>query len=211
MVTEWKDTVPGPRDLPWTHKTQSLVKPSLRSSQRAAEKRQAQDRPRAQREHSAGSRGEKCLLFKPQAKPFVEVDERPLKGNWRLHCDTWMCSALISWAGRTAYPAPGRGGRTEEGRERQLQLGFLTSPPSAPCGAEGSPPAEWRAVRPQEKNSWHPAKIVGGSGGPLPQGGDGGPAWSLSPAWSLWSYTRIPIGITEEVPLVNVRGPRSSF
>lgn len=145
MVTEWKDTVPGPRDLPWTHKAQSLVKPSLRSSQRAAEKRQAQDRPRAQREHSAGSRGEKCLLFKPQAKPFVEADERPLKGNWRLHCDTWMCSALISWAGRTAYPAPGRGGRTE------CALWGGGQPPS---GVEGSPPPGEEQLAPRKGCRW---------------------------------------------------------
>lgn len=204
--------MPGPRDLPWMHKAQSLVKPSLRSSQRAAEKRQAQDRPRAQREHSAGSRGEKCLLFKPQAKPFVEADERPLKGNWRLHCDTWMCSALISWAGRPHCLPSTWEGRADRGGEREAAAARLSNLATKcalwgggqpPSGVEGSPPPGEEQLA--------PAKIVGGSGGPLPQGGDGGPAWSLSPAWSLWSYTRISIGITEEVPLVNVRGPRSSF
>lgn len=190
--------MPGLRGLPWTHKVQSLVKPSLRSSQWGMEK------PRAQREQSAGSGGEKCLLFKPRANPFVETDERPFKGNWRLHCDTWVCAALISWATLLTQHLGGEG-RPRRGvdlllRERQLQLILPTSPPSAPWRAEGSHPVEWRAVHSPEKNSWHPTKIVGGSGSPRLQGGDGGPAWSLSPAWSLWSYTRIPISITEEIP-----------
>lgn len=163
MVTEWKDTVPGPRDLPWTHKAQSLVKPSLRSSQRAAEKRQAQDRPRAQREHSAGSRGEKCLLFKPQAKPFVEADERPLKGNWRLHCDTWMCSALISWAGRPHCLPSTWEGRADRGGEREAAAARLSNLATKcalwgggqpPSGVEGSPPPGEEQLAPRKDCRW---------------------------------------------------------
>lgn len=107
--------------------------------------------------------------------------------------------------GHTAYSAPGRGGQAEEGSGSAVKREAAAAHPSnlaTECTLEGGgqPPSGVEGSPLLGEEQLAPAKIVGESGSPRLQGGDGGPAWSLSPAWSLWSYTRIPISITEEIP-----------